>query len=67
MFLAYFVSREDEKIMMRFNELARASLGTDVSNSGIAEIIQEMAKNKRHTEIQQRTSDEFCGFFESRI
>ena len=63
MFLAYFVSREEVEIMKRFNELARASLAKDVSNSRIAEIIQEMARDKRHTEIQQRTSDEFSRLF----
>jgi hypothetical protein len=63
MFLAYFVSREEAEIMKRFNELARASLGKDASNSRIAEIIQEMAKNNRHMEIQQRTSDEFSRLF----
>jgi len=41
----------------------RAGAAKDVSNSRIAEIIQEMTKNKRHMEIQQRTSDEFSRLF----
>ena len=63
MFLAYFVSREEAEIMNRFNELVRAAAAKDARNSCIAEIIQEMTKNKRHMEIQQRTSDEFSRLF----
>jgi len=63
MFLAYFVSHEEAEIMKHFDELARASLSRDAGNSRIAEIIQEMAKNKRHMEIRQRASDEFSRLF----
>ena len=63
MFLAHFVSREEVEIIKRFNELAQASLAKDASNSRIAGIIQDMAKNKRHMEIRQRTSDEFSRLF----
>jgi hypothetical protein len=63
MFLAYFVSREEAEIMKRFNEVGRESLAKDVSNSRIAEIIQEMSQNKTHTEIRQRTLDEFSRLF----
>jgi hypothetical protein len=63
MFLAYFVSREEAAIMKRFYELGRASRAKDISNARIAEIIQELARDKRHIEIQQRTSDEFSRLF----
>jgi hypothetical protein len=63
MFLAYFVSREEAAIMARFYELGRESLTKGVSNSHIVEIIQEIARDRRHIEIQQRASDEFSGLF----
>ena len=63
MFLAHFVSSEETEIMNRFNELVRAGGAKDASNSRMVEIIQEMTKNKRHMEIQQRTSDEFSRLF----
>ena len=63
MFLAYFVSCEEAAIMERFYELGRESLTKGVSNSHIAEIIQEIASDRRHIEIQQRASDEFSGLF----
>jgi hypothetical protein len=63
MFLAYFVSREEAEIMNSFNELVREGAAKDASNSRIAEIMQEMAEDKRHMEIQQRTSDEFSRLF----
>lgn len=63
MFLAYFVSREEAEIMKRFNELGRESLAKDVSNSRIAEIIQEMSQNKTHMEIRQGALDEFSWLF----
>jgi hypothetical protein len=63
MFLPYFVSHEEAEIMKRFNGLGRESLAKDVSNSRIAEIIQEMSQNKTHMEIRQRTLDEFSRLF----
>ena len=63
MFLAYFVSRQETAIMERFYERGRESLAKDVSNSRIAEIIREVARDKKHIEIQQRASEEFSQLF----
>jgi len=63
MFLAHFVSHEETEMMNRFNELVRAGAAKDASSSRIAEIMQEMAKNKGHMEIYQRITDEFSRLF----
>jgi hypothetical protein len=64
MFLAYFVSHEEAAIMNRFNSLMQAGSNKDVRDERIAEIIREMAKDNRHRNISQRTSDEFSLLFQ---
>lgn len=59
MFLACFVPQQEEEIMDRFHSLRQESLKKDLSNERIADIINEIAKDTRHREIERRITDEF--------
>jgi hypothetical protein len=63
MFFAYFVPRNEAEIMDRFHSLKEEVLKKDPSNERLAEIIKEMAEDKRYREIEQRASDEFSRLF----
>ena len=59
MFLACFVPEQEAEIMDRFHSLNEEILKKDPSNERIADIIEEISKDRRYREIEKRISDEF--------